>query len=623
MDGDDQSSTSYLVDDRYEILERLGEGAFGEVWKAQDIKFRSRVVALKLLRSELLNDHEALVRFGNEAEALAILQHPNVVVILDKGRWKNRHFMVMEFIEGEQLSTWLKRFLSSGELPPLELVRDVFDQICAGVAAAHRLEIPGPIVHRDLKPANIMLRQGSSNEILVKVLDFGVARLGIRQLTMTGGLMGTPVYMAPEQGMGQVSEICPATDVFALAVILVTMLTGKVMPTNERPWWIWALSGESNSKFFIDTLQRDVPNAVWDLIKRSLLASPKDRPEDADQLRSEIRTAWMTPNASTNLLIPKTIPVRQDFEMNPVEIQNKDYDIDLKNQNPTGTLNLNNLPGFDEQWSESDEATKPFLAKDLLIVARNGSLPVATKEIAESIDPQQTTNPLNYETEDKSIQSTLQENGRKRLIIYYLSIFLAITIVFLIGVILRVVWSGDLGNNSNIPFVDPEVVKLIGREETKRPNASTTPVAKTYNVQEKQVEGSRGNRDKINKVKIAQDNVKQKLILVAPVSLSQEEVSSVLSSINSNVRSCFSIYTSKPNYLLVQVEINAKGRARYFNGWTLYRNNVKGRPVSTSLHCVQREIGHLIFPQTNTGQQIFYYRYKISTGSGTRWSTDW
>jgi serine/threonine-protein kinase len=281
-----------LLDERYKLKARLGEGAFGEVWKALDTRFGDHPVAVKLLRPELLTDEVILGRFENEARALSLLRHPNVVTVLDRGEWQGQRFMVLELVEGDTLSDWLGAFVDEKSLPPLADVREILDQICAGVGAAHRIREPGAIVHRDLKPANIVLHRDPGAEHLVKVLDFGIARLGARSGTLTGWRIGTPHYMAPEQGLGRASAICPATDVFALAVILLELVTGQATVGDEDPWWAWVLRHEGQTRARLDQLRDDVPPPVWEVVERALRYDVQARPADADQLRAELRGAW-------------------------------------------------------------------------------------------------------------------------------------------------------------------------------------------------------------------------------------------------------------------------------------------------------------------------------------------
>ena len=230
-------STGEIVDGRYRLALQLGEGTFGDVWRAQDMRLSGRIVAVKFLKPEFVTHAEAVVRFEAEADALAQVQHPNVVAVHDRGRWEGRHFLVTEFVEGAMLAAWIDSHRASGAYPDIGATHALFDQLCAGMEAAHAVRAPGPIVHRDLKPENVMLRAQPDGTSLAKVLDFGIAQLGRRGGTMTGALMGTPLYMAPEQALGNTAAVGPWTDVFALGVIATEMLSLRAQVDPASPWW--------------------------------------------------------------------------------------------------------------------------------------------------------------------------------------------------------------------------------------------------------------------------------------------------------------------------------------------------------------------------------------------------
>ncbi len=278
-----------LVDGRYRLVSQLGEGTFGSVWRAQDQRLSGRAVAVKLLKAEFLEHAEAVSRFEAEADALAQVQHPHVVAVHDRGAWGGHRFLVTELVEGRTLTDWLQRHRDQGVLPSLAAVQTLFEQLCAGIEAAHSVRVPGPIVHRDLKPDNVLVRELPNGEQLVKVLDFGIAQLGRRTGTRTGALMGTPLYMAPEQALGNNAAIAPSTDVFALGVVLVEMLTLRAQVDEDSPWWGTVLQREAEVRAMLGSLRRDVPPALWDLVAQSLRARGVERPPDAGALRTAFR----------------------------------------------------------------------------------------------------------------------------------------------------------------------------------------------------------------------------------------------------------------------------------------------------------------------------------------------
>src|SRR6202163_2979803 len=201
-----------VLAERYEILQLLGQGGMGAVYKARDTELE-RVVALKLIRADLASNPEILRRFKQELILAREVTHRNVLRIFDLGQAKGFKFITMEFVEGRDLRAVLRE---RGKLPPDETVR-VIAQICRALESAHA----AGVVHRDLKPQNIMLDVKDR----VYVMDFGIAHsLETPGMTQTGVLMGTPEYMSPEQAKG--IKVDARSDLFALGIIFYEMLTG-------------------------------------------------------------------------------------------------------------------------------------------------------------------------------------------------------------------------------------------------------------------------------------------------------------------------------------------------------------------------------------------------------------
>ena len=174
---------------RFRVLERIGRGAQGIVYAAQD-EVIGRPVALKVLMADLESDPETRARFHREAQAAARLLHPNIISIFDAGEDQGRPFIAMQLLEGLPLAAYLER----PEAGALERKLDLMIQMCEGLAAAHGQGI----VHRDLKPSNLFVQ----NDGLLKILDFGVARFADSSMTPAGTILGTPDYMSPEQARG-------------------------------------------------------------------------------------------------------------------------------------------------------------------------------------------------------------------------------------------------------------------------------------------------------------------------------------------------------------------------------------------------------------------------------------
>ncbi|MET0343035.1 MAG: serine/threonine-protein kinase [Polyangiales bacterium] len=208
-----------LIDDRYRIEGPLGEGGMGVVYKARHVAL-NKPLALKVLRGEVAKDADVVRRFMQEAQAATSIGHENIVDISDFGRLPDdTAYFVMEFIDGQPLGRLIKR---GGSIPTGAAIA-IIRQIASALGAAHERGI----VHRDLKPDNVMVLTRGELENFVKVLDFGIAKVGTKnKITRTGVVFGTPHYMSPEQAAGQ--SVDARTDIYALGVIMYQMFTGRV-----------------------------------------------------------------------------------------------------------------------------------------------------------------------------------------------------------------------------------------------------------------------------------------------------------------------------------------------------------------------------------------------------------
>jgi serine/threonine-protein kinase len=202
---------------RYEILEELGRGAMGIVYKGRDPKL-NRVTAIKTIRftDDFDEEQAAKIReqFYREAEVVAKLSHPNIVTIYDVGEDLDLSYLAMEYLEGESLETFARK----ESLLSIRKSIDVTAQVCDALAYAHN----HGIVHRDIKPANIMILKNG----LVKVTDFGIARATASSKTRTGVIKGTPYYMSPEQISGM--KVDGRSDIFSLGIVFYQLLTGEL-----------------------------------------------------------------------------------------------------------------------------------------------------------------------------------------------------------------------------------------------------------------------------------------------------------------------------------------------------------------------------------------------------------
>ncbi|HEC21870.1 MAG TPA: serine/threonine protein kinase, partial [Chloroflexi bacterium] len=207
----------YHLGGRYIIEELLGQGGMSTVYRATDPNLR-RPVAVKLIHPHLSSNAEFVRRFEEEAAAVAQLNHPNIIKVFDFNHDGDTYYMVLEYVPGETLQDRLKRLNEAGRRMPLSEVIDITASICDAVDYAHRRGM----IHRDIKPANVML----STQGRAILMDFGVAKiLGGEQHTATGAVIGTALYMSPEQARGERPD--ERADIYSLGVMLFEMISGR------------------------------------------------------------------------------------------------------------------------------------------------------------------------------------------------------------------------------------------------------------------------------------------------------------------------------------------------------------------------------------------------------------
>jgi tetratricopeptide (TPR) repeat protein/predicted Ser/Thr protein kinase len=264
-----------LLGARYEIMERLGGGGMGTVYKAKDREV-DRLVAVKVIRAELAGDSDILSRFKQELILARKVTHKNVIRIFDLGRAGGVRFITMEYIDGQDLRSMVK---TGGKPSPAKCV-EIIQQVCLALEAAHA----EGVVHRDLKPQNIMIdAQGK-----VYVMDFGIARsVGSEGLTMTGALVGTPEYMSPEQVKGE--DVDGRSDIFTLGIIFYELLTGK-MPYRAET--IQRAMYKRTVERAVAPAAEDasVPAFLSDLVSKCLEIDPQKRYQTASELWADLES---------------------------------------------------------------------------------------------------------------------------------------------------------------------------------------------------------------------------------------------------------------------------------------------------------------------------------------------
>ena len=285
------------IADRYEVEELVGHGGMSSVYKAHDTLLE-RYVALKILHEQYNADADFVERFKREARAVAQLQHPNIVTVIDRGEEDDRQFIVFEFIDGENLK---ERVVRKGRLDVREAL-EIAVEIARGLSFAHSQGL----IHRDVKPQNVLL----NGDGRAKVTDFGIARsVEVDGMTQTGTVLGTSNYIAPEQASGQ--RVDTQSDVYALGIVLYEMLAGEV-PFPGESFVAVAMKHVHEPPPNLLDVRRDVPIRVAAAVDRALEKDPEQRFGSMDAFASELEACLAeldSPDADDDRTM--VIPARQ------------------------------------------------------------------------------------------------------------------------------------------------------------------------------------------------------------------------------------------------------------------------------------------------------------------------
>ncbi|MFN8378507.1 MAG: protein kinase [Anaerolineae bacterium] len=295
---------------RYELLERLGRGGMAEVYRAHQSSL-DRFVAIKLLHPFLADDPEFTARFSREAQNIARLKQPNIVQVYDfeTDPETETYYMVMELIDGPTLKDVLERLDALGERMDVHDALRITRDAASALAYAHSMNM----IHRDVKPANLMLDGGHR----VVLTDFGIARIMSAASTSATAMVGTPAYMAPEQGLGDAGD--ERSDLYSLGIILFQMVTGSLPYDGETPLSV-VLKHLNEPIPSARDRNPDVPEAVDTLIQRLMAKDPGDRYQSATELISDIERveAGLPPEPLSGVALRPAIWESATQEMVPV-----------------------------------------------------------------------------------------------------------------------------------------------------------------------------------------------------------------------------------------------------------------------------------------------------------------
>ena len=384
----------FLVD-RYEILGKVGAGGMSDVYKAKD-HILGRVVAIKELKQEFSEDINFVTKFRTEAQSAAGLEHPNIVNIYDVGSENGLHFIVMEYVEGITLKTYIEK---KGQLSFKEAT-SIAIQVARGIEAAHNKNI----THRDIKPQNIMI----STEGKVKVTDFGIAK-AISSNTISADAMGSVHYASPEQTRN--GFIDGRSDIYSLGIVMYEMVTGRV-PFDGDTTVAVAIQHLQEEMVEPSVYAEDLPISYEKIILKCTQKNPERRYQAVNELLADLRQSLATPNDDFVVIAPPVVSDTRVINGDELdEIQANAEDADLESEN--GFASSEEDDEFDDFDEDSEDATGFLDPKMEKVVTYGGiALGVLIIGIFVFLVTSMISDALNFgkgNTEDTSSQQTESE----------------------------------------------------------------------------------------------------------------------------------------------------------------------------------------------------------------------
>jgi serine/threonine-protein kinase len=303
-----------VIDGKYRINKLLGAGAMGQVYEAEHTATGRRVAVKVISSPDLIRDQTVIGRFQREARAAGGIDTQHITQVLDAGVDKESElpFLVMEYLTGEDLSALLKRL---GPIAP-DLALRIVAQACLGLQKAHE----AGVIHRDIKPANLFLAKRDAGEIIVKVLDFGIAKVKMDQaqdtesagLTKTGSMIGSPLYMSPEQARGDVKHIDHRADIWSMGIVLYQALTGQTPYQHITALGQLIIAICSEWPRHVQELAPWISSDVASIVHRCLRHNPEERYQSASEMfqaiRAQLPSGW---SITEEMMLPLADTLRQ------------------------------------------------------------------------------------------------------------------------------------------------------------------------------------------------------------------------------------------------------------------------------------------------------------------------